>query len=63
MLAELGVDIGDPVDRLWKVDRRMDAIKRSDEDAIWHPRPRPLPLERRPMKTAMEIPFAAGSGG
>jgi diacylglycerol O-acyltransferase len=34
VLADLPVDMGDPVDRLWEVNRRMDAIKRSDEGAI-----------------------------
>ena len=34
VLADLPVDIDDQIDRLWEVNRRMDAIKRSDEGAI-----------------------------
>jgi len=34
VLADLPVDISDQVDRLWEVNRRMDAIKHSDEGAI-----------------------------
>jgi hypothetical protein len=34
VLADLPVDLPDPVNRLWEVNRRMDAIKRSDEGVI-----------------------------
>ena len=34
VLADLPVDVDDQVDRLWEVNRRMDAIKHSDEGAI-----------------------------
>jgi WS/DGAT/MGAT family acyltransferase len=34
VLADLPVEIDDEIDRLWEVNRRMDAIKRSDEGAI-----------------------------
>src|SRR4029079_4715274 len=34
VLADLPVDISDQVDRLWEVNRRIDAIKHSDEGAI-----------------------------
>jgi diacylglycerol O-acyltransferase len=33
-LAELPVDVGDQIDRLWKVNGEMEAIKHSDEGAI-----------------------------
>ena len=40
VLADLPVDVDDQIDRLWEVNRRMDAIKHSDEGAITlrHPR-------------------------
>ena len=34
VLADLPVEIEDQIDRLWEVNRRMDAIKHSDEGAI-----------------------------
>lgn len=34
VLADLPVDVGDQVDRVWEVNRRMEAIKHSDEGAI-----------------------------
>jgi diacylglycerol O-acyltransferase len=34
VLADLPVEIDDQIDRLWEVNRRMDAIKHSDEGAI-----------------------------
>jgi len=34
VLADLPVDLPDPENRLWEVNRRMDAIKRSDEGVI-----------------------------
>lgn len=34
VLADLPVDVENQIDRLWEVNRRMDALKRSDEGAI-----------------------------